>query len=138
MTIQQTLQRTIANPQRLFVLDGFGALLSAILLGVVLVRLESVFGIPRQTLYLLAALPCIFAVYDFYCFYKINKNTGAFLKGIAIANLLYCLLSLGLVAAHRAVVTTWGWVYIITEIIIVCGLAWLELKVAGNWSSDTT
>ena len=84
MTIQQILKRGIANPQKIFVLDGFGAILSAILLGVVLVRLESVFGIPRQTLYLLVALPCVFAVYDFYCFYKIKKNTGAFLRGIAI------------------------------------------------------
>ncbi len=120
--------------KKLFLLDGFGAIISAFLLGVVLVKLESYFGIPKNTLYFLAALPCFFMIYDFYVYFKIEKNLGSFLKRIAIVNLLYCFLSLLLAFYHYQVITYLGWIYIIGEIIIVVVLAWYELKVAKNYT----
>ena len=116
--------------RKLFLLDGFGAITSATLLGVVLVKLENVFGIPISTLYLLASLPCLFAIYDFYCYFKIERNLGKFLKRIAIINLLYCCLSIGLAFYHYQVITNFGWMYIIGEIGIVVVLSMVELKVA--------
>ena len=120
--------------KKLFLLDGFGAILSAVLLGVVLVKLESFFGIPKSTLYFLAVLPCFFAVYDFYCYFKINKNLGQFLKGIAIINLIYCCLSLGLAFYHYQQITYLGWTYIIGEIIIVSIIAVIELKAVKDYA----
>lgn len=114
--------------KKLFLLDGFGALLSAFLLGVILVKLETYFGIPKQTLYFLAALPCLFAVYDFYCYFRIEENLGKFLKGIAIVNLLYCCLSIGFAFHHFEKITYLGWAYIIGEIIIVVAIAVVELR----------
>jgi len=116
--------------KKLFLLDGFGAILSAILLGIVLVKLEEYFGIPKTTLYILAALPCFFAIYDFYCYFKIEKNLDKFLKGIAIVNLLYCCLSLGFAFHHYQEITYLGWAYIIVEIIIVVAIAIIELRAA--------
>ncbi|MGC6423012.1 MAG: hypothetical protein ACON47_03735 [Flavobacteriaceae bacterium] len=82
------LKRIIAwgneNPKRIFEIDGFGAILSAFLLGIVLVKLENLFGIPKPTLYVLASFPGLFAIYDFYSYFIIDKNLGFFLKGIAI------------------------------------------------------
>lgn len=118
--------------KQLFLLDGVGAIVSAILLGIVLVKLEPYFGIPKTALYLLAALPCFFAVYDFYCYFRIDKNLGKFLKGIAIVNLFYCVLSLGLAFYHQEKITYLGWTYIIVEIIIVVILAIYEWKVANK------
>jgi len=118
--------------KNLFLLDGIGALVSAFLLGIVLVKLETYFGIPKKALYLLAALPCFFMVYDFYCYFRINKNLGKFLKGIAIVNLLYCYLSIGLAFYHQDELTYLGWIYIIVEIMIVVVLAVYELKVANQ------
>lgn len=116
--------------RKLFLLDGFGAILSAVLLGVVLAKLESFFGIPKSTLYVLAALPCFFACYDFYCYFKTALNLGSFLKGIAIMNLLYCGLSVALAFYHFRLLTGYGWTYMMIEVMIVVALASIEWRVA--------
>ena len=58
------LEKFISHPKKLFLIDGLGAILSAFLLGYVLVKLERVFGIPSKTLYFLATLPMFFVIYD--------------------------------------------------------------------------
>jgi hypothetical protein len=62
MPIKRIVEWSNTNPKKLFLIDGLGALLSAILLGVVLVQLEYLFGIPKSTLYFLASLPCLFTI----------------------------------------------------------------------------
>jgi len=118
-----------ANPRKLFLIDGAGALLSAFLFGVVLVALEAFFGIPRATLYFLALLPCFFAIYDIYCYRKEDEDIRPFLRGIAILNISYCVLSIGLALYHYQSITYFGWAYILVEVIIVLALARLELRV---------
>ncbi|MFY0607100.1 MAG: hypothetical protein JXR10_10310 [Cyclobacteriaceae bacterium] len=130
MNIKQLIKWGEANPRKLFKIDGFGAILSALLLGVVLVRLESIFGIPEATLYFLASLPCLFAVYDFYCYYKFDLNPRPFLKGIAMTNFVYCCISIGAAVFHIETITYLGWIYILAEIVIVSTLAYVELRVA--------
>jgi len=118
------------NLKKLFLIDGLGALISAFLLGVVLVKFESLFGIPKPTLYILAAIPIFFALYDFFCYFRIKKNLPIFLKGIALMNILYCCLSLCFAFHHSTSITALGWAYIIIEIVIVVGIAIFELRVA--------
>lgn len=118
--------------RKMILIDGLGALLSAFLLGVVLVNFQSYFGIPKPSLYFLAALPCFFAIYDFICYLKLDKNLGVFLKVIAVLNVLYCILSLGVAFSHRSVITGLGWAYVIGEIIVVTGIAVVEFRVANG------
>lgn len=118
------------NPKILFIIDGLGALLSAFLLGVVLVQYESLFGMPQKTLYFLAFIPCLFAIYDLCCYLMVKKNTLLFLKGIAIANLLYCCLSVGFVVHHYGQLTKLGFAYFILELIVVLALVGIQLKIA--------
>jgi len=132
MIFQRAIDTFSLNPKQLFLIDGFGAILSAFLLGFVLVKLERVFGIPRTTLYFLALLPCFFAAFDFYCYRWIKTDMGTFLKAIAYINLLYCGLSMGLAIYHHSKITYWGWAYILLEILIVAYLAILELKTANQ------
>ncbi len=120
------------EPKRIFLIDGLGAILSAILLGVVLVRLERIFGIPSSTLYFLAILPIFFAISDFLNYRKDSINVGFFLKGIAIMNLLYCCLSIGLAFYHTNTITILGWTYILVEVSIVITLAIIELRSANK------
>ncbi len=120
------------NPRKLFLLDGIGALVSAFFLGVVLVQLEHIFGIPPSALYVLAFIPCVFAAYDFFCYWKIKENWRGYLKAIAIANLLYCVLSLGFAFYHLEQITYLGWAYIIIEILIILVLAKIELNAAAS------
>jgi hypothetical protein len=96
------------DANKLFLIDGVGALVSAFLLAVVLVQLESYFGIPSSALYFLAVFPVFFAIYDFYCFYNVRNKLDRLLKGIAVANLLYCCLSLGVLFYHLETLTWLG------------------------------
>lgn len=132
MIIDRALDKFSTNPKTLFLIDGFGAMLSAFLLGFVLVKLERFFGIPRSTLYILAFLPCLFAVYDFYCYWFIRKELANFLKIIAFSNLLYCGISIGFLIYHYQTITALGWTYIILEILIVISLVILELKTVNK------
>lgn len=125
-----------SNPRRLFGVDAAGALLSALLLGVVLVRFEGVFGIPVPTLYLLAALPVLFALIDVAVYLGVRGDLSRPLRLIASLNLGYCALSLALASAHREVVTVWGWAYLLGEVAIVAALAVLELGVARGVARD--
>lgn len=118
------------TPKQLFLIDAGGALLSALLLGVVLVRLEDFFGIPRSALYLLAVIPCFFAIYDLLCYFFTKQKAAHLLRIIAYANILYCCLSIGLAFYHAESITIFGWLYILGEVLIVVLLALLELKTA--------
>lgn len=122
---------TIA-PRKLFLIDGLGALLSVFLVGVVLSRFESVFGMPQTATYWLAALPCLFALYSFTCFLLIKENWRPYLRLIALANLLYCGLTMGLVIYFYQRLTVWGLLYFVGEVIVVIGLAYVELKTASR------
>ena len=131
MTKNSIINEFSVSPKKLFILDGLGALLSAFLLGVVLVQLESYFGIPRNTLYFLDFLPCLFVVYDLFCYWRVEQNIGFFLKVIAAINVMYCCLSLGLAFYHMERITILGWGYILIEILIVLAVAILEWRVGG-------
>ena len=130
MSFKQVIGKIERNPRVLFLIDGFGAILSAFLLGVVLVQLEGVFGIPRTTLYVLAFIPCTFVFYDLYCYCRKSNDFKQFLKGIAYMNLLYCCISIVFALYHYQKIKYLGYIYLSVEIIILIALASLELKSA--------
>ncbi|NRD19566.1 hypothetical protein HNV08_05870 [Winogradskyella eckloniae] len=132
MIINKIVKNATSNPRRLFLLDGFGAILSSFLLGVVLVEFEQIFGMPIPVLYGLAVLPLFFLVYDIYSYMQTGNNVGLLLKGIAVINILYCCLSLGITCYHIDSITVFGWLYVIIEIIIVLLIAIAELRVGNN------
>lgn len=126
------------NPKTLFLVDGLGAILSSFLLGIVLVKMEGVFGIPKTSLYLLAVIPCAFAIYDLCCYRIKEINIPRYLKGIAYMNLLYCFLSLVLAFYHFEKIKKFGWLYIALEILIIIALAIYELKVSIKLENSRT
>ena len=123
------LEKFISNPNKVFIIDGLGAMLSTFLLGYVSVKFENIFGMPSKTLYTLAALPVFITFYDFYCIRK-KDDLGHFMKGIAIINLTYCCLSILFAFYHLGTITIFGWSYLIIEILILITLAIIEYKVA--------
>jgi hypothetical protein len=64
---QSLLNKAAANPRFMFLIDGFGAVLTAFLSGVVLVRFEEFFGMPSNIMSILAIIACAFAAYSFTC-----------------------------------------------------------------------
>ncbi|MDC1081262.1 hypothetical protein OAQ15_04075 [Flavobacteriaceae bacterium] len=128
MIFEDLLTKAELNPKKLFLIDGFGAILSAFLLGVILVKFEEIFGIPNYVLYFLATIPIFLLIYDIFCYYR-HLKIGFLLKGIAVLNLIYCCASIGLISYHFSTITILGWAFIIFEIIIVSFLAMIEFRV---------
>ena len=120
----------ITRPKNLFLLDGIGAIASIIMLGEVLVVLQPYVGIPKSTLYLLAAIPVFFLLFDIYSYVAKPVYDKRNLKIIASLNSMYCCLSLIMVVYHKDVVTLLGWLYIIAEILIIAYIVFIELKTA--------
>lgn len=120
------------HPKRLFLIDGCGALLSALLLGVVLVQFEEIIGMPRNILYILAALAGAFAIYSFSCSFLLAENWRPFMRGIAVINLSYCCLTAVLLFVFHHDLTALGMTYFVLEIMIVVALATIEWKRASH------
>lgn len=119
------------QPQKLFLIDALGALLSALMLGGVLVYFRELIGLPQRILYLLAGLAALFAVYSFTCFLRTPVNWRPYLRLIATVNLLYCCLTAVLVFLYQDV-TALGIAYFVAEIIIVVSLAIYEWRTAQS------
>lgn len=119
------------NPKRLFLIDGSGALISAFLLSTVLVRLSTFIGMPIRTLYFLAVFPVCFAIYDGIIYLFGALQLDRYLRGIAFANMTYCFICIAAAIYHRETLSVWGWAYLLSEIVIILGLACIELKVAN-------
>ena len=118
------------NPRKLFLIDGLGALLSAGMLGLILTSFETSFGMPKDVLYVLAALAGIFSVYSLLCYMISIADRSPFLKVIAVVNLLYCGLTLILVIYFFSQIKVLGMVYFLLEIAIVVTLAVIEWRLA--------
>jgi hypothetical protein len=114
--------------RKLFLIDSLGALLTAILLGFVLARFEPVFGMPKKVLYILSFIACIFFIYSFLCFLGKVENWRRYLKIIAVANLLYCCLTIVLAIYFFQKLTIPGLIYFALEIVVVTVLAIIELR----------
>ncbi len=116
------------TPRRVFLIDSIGALLSAILLGIVLVNFEKVFGMPSRVLYFLALLACVFAVYSYWNFRNLKEHWQPYLRAIALANLSYCFLTIGLVIYFSNALTVLGFLYFGLEILVILSLVIFEFR----------
>ncbi len=118
------------TPKQLFLIDGVGALISALALGVVLPIFQHYFGVPISSLVLLASAPVLFVIYDLVCYF--SSAGGSALKLIAFANLGYCLLSVSLLSNHFYALTTLAFIYFSLELVIVFLLAVIELRASAK------
>ncbi len=118
--------------KQLFLIDGVGAIVSAVMLGLVLVGIQHLIGMPILMLYLLAGIALLFSSFSLSCFFLPISDRKPYLKTIAILNLLYCGLTVGLLIQHADLLTVWGFYYFISEICIVFVLGMIELKIANR------
>jgi len=112
--------------------DAIGAFVTACLLGIALVRLESVFGVPSAVLTLLAFIAIGFTIYDLLAYFFMTGTVSKWIRGIAALNLSYCILSLTLWVLNRETITYLGWMYLVVEIIIIFFLIRMQIKIASQ------
>lgn len=125
--MQQFFNKLTLNPKKLFLVDGSGALLTAFFLFAILRTFNEYFGMPKPILDILSIIALAFSVYSFCCYFLVKNNWQPFLRAISIANLLYCCLTTGLVIYNYPRLTILGVSYFVIEIILVCGLVFLEI-----------
>ena len=108
-----------------------GALVSAFMLGLVLPILDS--GMPEHVLHLLALTAVAFGLSSLNCHFA--KRGPKWLKAIATANGMYCLLTSALVIYFYRELTWLGVAYFVAEILIIVALVMVEIKVAKRTGS---
>lgn len=127
--IRLIINKFFTNPNKLFMIDGSGALLTAFILITILTRFESVFGMPLTVLYFLSAIACLYAIYSFCCYFFIFSNWMPYLKAIVIANSIYCCLTIGLLFYFCQSLTIFGFIYFSLEITVITCLIAIERMV---------
>lgn len=128
--IQTITSRFAIKPELLFLSDGIGAMLTAFFLFVIMKKFNSYFGMPQTILTYLAGIAAVFCLYSITCFFILKKHAASFLVAISVDNLLYCMLTTGLVIIYYPVLTSLGIAYFLAEIVIIFGLVFIEFKTA--------
>ncbi|MBL7781994.1 MAG: hypothetical protein JNM22_12305 [Saprospiraceae bacterium] len=128
--LNTALKRLQGRPRLLFLIDAAGALATATFLILVLSKFETIFRVPPPMLGLLAGIASFFAMYSLGCFLFFPANWRPFLKVIAIANLMYCGITVAFVIRHFNTITLWSVLYFVGEMAIIAALARFELITA--------
>lgn len=128
--VRKTINQLASEPKKLFLIDSLGAILTVFFLFVVLRNFDEYVGMPKNILTYLSITGALFCIYSTACFFFLKKHWTPFIIAISIANLLYAILTMGLLIIYSPVLTTIGLTYFLLEIAIICGLVYIELKVA--------
>lgn len=110
-------------------LDGTGALLSALCLGLLLPALQPHIGMPLWVLYVLALLALSLTFYSFGHFLFSDHTRPRGLRGLISLNLSYCLCSFYFMCRYWAALSIWGVAYFLTEKLVILALVYLEWRI---------
>lgn len=135
-TTPALVERLKRTPRTLFIVDGVGALVTALLVGVVLPTLREHIGMPRPVLRALALTAAVFAAYSLTCAATGPTRWPRYLRTIAVANAMYCVVTAGCLFYFRARLAVGDWIYFVGEIVVVGTLVALELRTAAATTTD--
>lgn len=127
---QSIISYFVKNPKTIFLVDSIGAFLSAFCLMIISRFYSNYFGINPSTLQLLTILPIIFCIYSACCYLLIKRSFKSFILIIAIANFLYCLITLMLMFTLYSELTILGVSYFVIELMIIALIISIEFKVS--------
>lgn len=114
----------------LFLIDSVGAFMTAFSLFVIVRQFYEYFGMPKNELTYLSVIAVFYSIYSAACFLFLKVGLTLFIKFIGIANLIYCALTIVLMIKYYPLLTVVGTTYFLIEIVIICGLSYVELNVA--------
>ena len=116
--------------KKLFLLDALGALLTALNLAIVLPFFQEYIGMPIASLYSLAVIASLFFCYSILCYKYLPSKWPIFLIAIAVANLLYCPLTIWVLFNNWEGLKPLGQAYFAVEFTVIMVLAAFELSFA--------
>jgi hypothetical protein len=121
------IRKLIADPTKIFLVDGVGALITAALT-LLLIQFESHIGMPKEILRTLAAIALTYSIYSLSCYRFKPQRWKPYLKAIMIANALYCCTTLALLMYFYQRITAFGFTYFIAEVVVIVLLLRIEYK----------
>lgn len=119
-----------SNPRTVFLIDGIGAVLSTMLL-LVVGYFEDAFGMQKEVLHRLVPITILFSIYSLACYSLKPQNWKRYLDLIAIANFLYCFITVGLIVHYFNQLTPLGVIYFLIEIVVILILCRIEWRMAA-------
>ena len=128
--INKLINHLIEKPKTLFLIDSLGAIVTGFILFVIMRQLNEYIGMPKIVLTYLSFIAIFFCIYSTACFLFLKERWTPFIRLIGVANLLYCALTVGLLIKYHSLLTIIGTICFLIEIVIICGLSYLELNVA--------
>lgn len=131
------IQPSFLSPRNMFLIDGIGATLTAILLSVVLTSVQQYIGLPVSVLFVLSAITVLYALYSFSCYWLVTSNWKPYLKTIIIANGLYACSTIALLLYYFQQVTAIGLIYFALEFLVMLVLIIFETKVLSHISKSS-
>ena len=126
---EKIINHLTVNPKKLFLIDFLGAMLTIFLLNILIRNFNEYFGMPKEALGFLSIYAMCLFLYSLLCFLFLKKTWTVFIRGISLANLAYCFLTIGFLIVYYSQITILGLTYFITEILIICGLVYVEFNV---------
>lgn len=124
----------VKNPKTIFLFDSIGAFISAFCLLIISRFYSNYFGINPSTLQLLIILPIVFCIYSACCYLLIKRSYKPFILIIAIANFLYCLITLVLMFILYSELTILGLSYFVVELMIIGIIIYLEFDISTKFT----
>lgn len=119
-----------ADARPLFLVDGLGAVLSAVLLGLALPLVADTLGTTRAALRTLVVFPLLYAAFDLACVLTPALCSGAGLAVIAALNAAYLVITATVLGLDGIELSLFGVAYFTADCGIVIALAGVELHVA--------
>ncbi len=115
--------------KNILLVDGLGALISALALGIVLPTFNKWIGMPNHILHPLAFFALSYATYSLYCFKFARNQRRKWLSTPIFANPFYCFVTAALVTFYFSSLTTWGLTYFLAEVFLILGLVFFERRI---------
>ncbi len=113
----------LRDPKTLFLIDSIGAFLTAIMLGLILPVFQEHIGMPESVLKTLGAVAALYFLFSLYHFKRFPNQWKIPMRIIAVANLVYCCLTIGAIIYFISQIQLLGLLYFLIEISLIVFLA---------------
>ena len=120
------------NPKWLFVIDGLGGLLTFLMYGFVLPQFAAYFFLPPSIMSTFSWIGLGYAIFSLFCSLihprTPSKLTARMLQFIAIANVLFCVLSMSVLILHFEKLSRLDVAYLLYEKLVILTLVVAEIR----------
>jgi hypothetical protein len=120
---------SILKERKIFLVDAIGGLVSAVSL-LVPYLFEDFFGMPQSAVIVFISIAVAYSIYSTTVYLTNTPNWKFYLAIIALLNIGYCMFTVYHLFKNLDTITIYGYVYFITEVLIILTLSFFELKLS--------